>query len=37
MIEQKIRGSCEVIELGLRGSLDQQWLPCGISYRWQPK
>lgn len=37
MIEQKIRGNCEVIELGLRGSLDQKWLPCGISYRWQPK
>ena len=24
----------DVVELGLRGILDEQWLPCGISYRW---
>lgn len=36
LINNLFRGHCEVIELGLRGSLDQHWLPCGISYRWQP-
>jgi 23S rRNA (cytosine1962-C5)-methyltransferase len=28
-------GTFEEVELGLRGSLDHRWLPCGISYRWK--
>lgn len=37
LIDKKIPGNCEIIALVLRGCLDQHWLPCGISYRWQPR
>ncbi len=31
---QRLGGSCELIELGLTGALDGNWLPCGMAYRW---
>jgi len=31
---ERIGGSCEVIKLGLEGTLDAMWIPCGTSYRW---
>ena len=34
LIEHRLGGTCGIIELGLRGTLDQQWLPCGTSFRW---
>ena len=37
LIENRFGGTCEVIELELRGTLDEQTLPCGKSYRWQPQ
>jgi 23S rRNA (cytosine1962-C5)-methyltransferase len=30
----RLGGSSEVVELGLTGKLDHQWLPCGIAHRW---
>ena len=36
MIKRRLKGNCEVAELVLRGTLDHQGLPCGVSYRWQP-
>ena len=35
LIEERLMGTCEIHELGLLGTLDQQHLPCGISYRWK--
>jgi 23S rRNA (cytosine1962-C5)-methyltransferase len=31
---QRLGGSCALIELGLTGALDGNWLPCGMAYRW---
>ena len=36
MIVQRLGGACDAVELGLRGTLDKQWLPCGTSLRWRP-
>ena len=30
----RLGGSLKLVELGLTGTLDQQWLPCGQAYRW---
>jgi len=35
LISTNLGGQCEEISLGLSGSLDQRWLPCGKSYRWR--
>ena len=35
LIEERLGGACETVDLGLLGILDQQRLPCGISYRWK--
>jgi 23S rRNA (cytosine1962-C5)-methyltransferase len=29
-------GRCERVGLGLRGTLDSRWLPCGTAHRWTP-
>jgi 23S rRNA (cytosine1962-C5)-methyltransferase len=30
----RLGGSCNPVGLGLLGTFDQEWLPCGTSYRW---
>jgi 23S rRNA (cytosine1962-C5)-methyltransferase len=30
----RLGGSCDIVELGQTGTLDHQWLPCGIAHRW---
>jgi len=34
LLTNHLGGTCEVAPLSLRGTLDEQTLPCGISYRW---
>lgn len=36
LIQRRLGSTCSQVELGLRGRLDEQWIPCGVSYRWQP-
>jgi 23S rRNA (cytosine1962-C5)-methyltransferase len=36
LIEERFGSRCERLELSLTGTLDQQRLCCGITYRWQP-
>jgi len=35
LISMSLGGHCDEVSLGLCGSLDQQWIPCGKSYRWE--
>lgn len=30
----RLGGSCDTVELGMSGTLDQQWLPLGKAHRW---
>lgn len=32
----RLGGNCEVMELGMTGTLDGRWLPLGKAHRWQP-
>ncbi len=36
LIEKRFGSTCEKTDLSLTGTLDQQRLCCGITYRWQP-
>lgn len=36
LIKDSFDSPCETINLTLIGTLDEQELPCGVSYRWQP-
>lgn len=31
----RLGGSCELVELGMTGNLDRQWLPLGKAHRWK--
>ena len=32
---KRLGGSCDTVSPGLIGAMDQEWLPCGTSFRWR--